>query len=145
MACTTAFRLVAVSQFKPKLQAKTTNTTIVNYRKSCSFSSGKSSRKQKIPNSTRQCKGKNWTWKSLDCNGGASFRLGDSVPSPPLLPRAPSVLSHFSGYINAQGYYPWVKICSTENLLAYTWRLPSSILNIRQSNPWGHPAIALLS
>ena len=31
-----------------------------------------------------------------------------------LLPRAPSVVSHFGGYINAQGYYPWVKICSTE-------------------------------
>ena len=31
------------------------------------------------------------------------------------LPRAPSVVSHFGGYINAQGYYPWVKICSTEN------------------------------
>ena len=31
------------------------------------------------------------------------------------LPRAPSVAPHLGGYINVQGYYPWVKICSTEN------------------------------
>ena len=30
------------------------------------------------------------------------------------LPRAPSFVSHFGGYINAQGYSPWVKICSPE-------------------------------
>ena len=66
----------------------------------------------KIPNSTRQCKRKNWTRKSLNCNGGASFRLGDTVRSPVRCSSSPTVEDTV---INAQRYYPKVKICLIEN------------------------------